>query len=100
MMGRLVHYAADALMVSTIIAGVKRSSGVTIDTTRVSEPNMRNALQYYLAAGEYVFDKTLSIAQSSQYFRPAEPVNPLSLFNQEALTSLRQYSHPESQPRW
>ena len=44
MMGRLVHYAADALMVSTIIAGVKRSSGVTIVTTRGSERSVRPAL--------------------------------------------------------
>lgn len=99
-MGRLVHYAADALMVSTILAGVKHSSGVTIDVTKVTEPNVRSALQHYLSAGEFIFDKTLSLAQSSQYFRAAEPVNPLSLFNNETSSPLRQYSHLESQPRW
>ena len=26
-LGRLVHYAADAVLVSTVLAGIKRSSG-------------------------------------------------------------------------
>ena len=92
-MGRLVHYAADALMVSTILAGVKHSTGATIDTTKVTEPNVRNAVQYYLSAGEFVFDKAVALAQGSQFFRPAEPINPLSIFSQDSAPNLRQYSH-------
>ena len=53
MMGRLLHYAADALMVSTILAGIKQTSGITPDITQVSEPNVRQAVYYYLSAGRW-----------------------------------------------
>ncbi|WFD21208.1 hypothetical protein MCAP1_003469 [Malassezia caprae] len=96
MMGRLLHYAADALMVSTILAGIKQTSGITPDITQVSEPNVRQAVHYYLSAGEYIFDKALAFAQSSSHFRPAEPINPLSLFNKEVHGGLRQYSHNDA----
>lgn len=95
MMGRLVHYAADALMVSTILAGVKHSTGTTLDTTKVTEPNVRSAVQYYLSAGEFLFNRAVSFAQGSQFFRPAEPINPLSIFNQDSSSNLRQYSHQD-----
>lgn len=100
MMGRLLHYAADALMVSTILAGIKQTSGITPDITQVSEPNVRQAVYYYLSAGEYIFDKALAFAQSSSHFRPAEPINPLSLFNKEVHGSLRQYSHSDTPSRF
>lgn len=76
-LGRLVHWTADALMVSTVLAGVKRASGLSPDTERFMEPNVKMALQKYLAAGDFIFDSTLSFAQNSQFFHaPPE----LSLF--------------------
>lgn len=94
MMGKLMHYAADAILVSTILAGVKQSSGMSIDTTHITEPNIRNALHYYLSAGEFVFSSARSFAQGSSYFRPAGPVNPMNVFSSDSMTSnMRQYSH-------
>jgi hypothetical protein len=99
MMGRLMHYAVDAVMVSTILAGIKQSTGLSVDLTQITEPNVRNAVHYYLATGQYVFDRASAFAQSSTFFRPTEPVNPLSLFGNES-PNLRQYTQHSPNSRW
>ena len=77
-LGRVTRYAVDAMMVSTVLAGIKHSSGLTPDLTRVEEPTIRNALQKYLDAGNFCFETALSLAQGSNYFHLATPE--LSLF--------------------
>ena len=47
-----MHYAVDAVMVSTILAGIKQSTGLSVDLTQITEPNVRNAVHYYLATGQ------------------------------------------------
>ncbi|CAG8717362.1 6260_t:CDS:2, partial [Scutellospora calospora] len=39
--GRLVHYAADAVLVSAVLAGIKRSTGLTIATNRIENEEVR-----------------------------------------------------------
>ena len=94
-----MHYAVDAVMVSTILAGIKQSTGLSVDLTQITEPNVRNAVHYYLATGQYVFDRASAFAQSSTFFRPTEPVNPLSLFGNES-PNLRQYTQHSPNSRW
>lgn len=77
-LGRLTRYALDAMMVSTVLAGIKHTSGLTPDLTRIEEPNIRGVLQKYLDAGNFCFETALSMAQGSNYFRLATPE--LSLF--------------------
>lgn len=91
MLGKLVHYTADALMVSTVLAGIKHASGLTVDVNQISEPNVRNAMHYYLSAGEMLFDKARSYAQGSSYFRSADPLHSMPLFGHghDQMSSMR-----------
>jgi len=72
-LGRLVHLGVDAMMVSTIFAGIKRSTGLEPDTSRVTEPTVRTALEKYFAAGDFLFESGLSFVQNSNMFRVASP---------------------------
>ncbi|KAF7316973.1 Inositol polyphosphate phosphatase [Mycena chlorophos] len=48
-LGRLFHFAFDAVLLSTLAAGVRRSSGFAPNTDTISEPNLRSAAERYLA---------------------------------------------------
>ncbi|KFH41014.1 putative protein-B-like protein [Hapsidospora chrysogenum ATCC 11550] len=88
--GRLTHYAFDAVLssppsppssraarrsdtclaVSTILAGMKRSTGLTFKTDRVSGDNkeMSKWIDKYLGVGEWVMDQSVAIAGTSGFF--------------------------------
>ncbi|KAI9567310.1 hypothetical protein HD554DRAFT_2024032 [Boletus coccyginus] len=68
-LGRFVHYAADAILVSTVIAGIRRSSGFTIETNRISDPTIRSLAERFLGVGETVFDMAQTTAINSEYFK-------------------------------
>ncbi|KAH8980879.1 hypothetical protein EDB92DRAFT_1765783, partial [Lactarius akahatsu] len=55
-LGRLAHYAFDAILLSTVAAGVKRTTGFAPDIESISNPTMRSFTQSYLGFGETVFD--------------------------------------------
>ncbi|KAJ8072557.1 hypothetical protein PQX77_003746 [Marasmius sp. AFHP31] len=67
--GRLVHYAFDAAMLSTVLAGVRRSSGFTPDASKIEQPALRTAAETFLSVGETVFDMVQGTAVNSQYFK-------------------------------
>ncbi|EJF58643.1 hypothetical protein BD309DRAFT_964808 [Dichomitus squalens] len=69
MIGRLVHYAVDAALVSTLLAGVRRSSGFTVETEKLSDPTIRSVAEKYLGFGETVFDMIQGTAVNSPYFK-------------------------------
>ncbi|KAL6849705.1 hypothetical protein ACO1O0_009248 [Amphichorda felina] len=70
--GRLTHYAFDAVLISTILAGMKRSTGLTpsFKTDRVSGDNkeMSKWIDKYLGVGEWVMDQSVAIAGTSGFF--------------------------------
>ncbi|KAF4594456.1 hypothetical protein GQ602_000069 [Ophiocordyceps camponoti-floridani] len=68
--GRLTHYAIDAVLISTVLAGMKRSTGLTFRTEKVSGENREVSkwLDKYLGVGEWVMDQSVAIAGSSGYF--------------------------------
>ncbi|CAG8626684.1 7008_t:CDS:2 [Cetraspora pellucida] len=66
--GRLVHYAADAVLVSAVLAGIKRSTGLTLATHRIENEEVRNAVNKFLGVGEWVVDQGISYMSSSPYF--------------------------------
>ncbi|KAG8213212.1 hypothetical protein J3R82DRAFT_11677, partial [Butyriboletus roseoflavus] len=68
-LGRFVHYAADAVLVSTVIAGIRRSSGFTIETNRISDPTIRSLAERFLGVGETIFDMAQATAINSEYFK-------------------------------
>ncbi|OJT03210.1 hypothetical protein TRAPUB_6207 [Trametes pubescens] len=69
MFGRVFHYAVDAALVSTVLAGVRRSSGFTVETDKISEPSLRSVAERYLGFGETVFDMIQGTVVNSDYFK-------------------------------
>ncbi|VDB83795.1 unnamed protein product [Peniophora sp. CBMAI 1063] len=69
--GRLVHYAADAVLVSTILAGMKRSTGFAPDLEKVPD-GARGFASTYLGVGETIYDFAQSYVVNSAYFKRGE----------------------------
>ncbi|KAF8945803.1 hypothetical protein BGZ47_001940 [Haplosporangium gracile] len=68
MIGKLAHYAADAILVSAVIAGVKRSSGLSVATEKIESSEVRSYVEKYLSVGEIVIDQTAAFMSTSSYF--------------------------------
>ncbi|KAF8450882.1 DUF1748-domain-containing protein [Boletus edulis BED1] len=57
MFGSLFRLAVDALLFSAFLAGIKRTTGLTLALSQVPNKDIRQLLQTYLEfAGEYAFD--------------------------------------------
>ncbi|KAI7819123.1 DUF1748-domain-containing protein [Kickxella alabastrina] len=66
--GKLVHYSIDLVLVSTTLAGIRRSAGLTlaVDDTK-GTANV--AIKKYLQVGESVIDYISPILVASGYFK-------------------------------
>jgi hypothetical protein len=69
MLGKLAHYAFDAVLLSTVVAGVRRSSGFTPDASIIPDPTVRSVAEKFLGVGETVFDMIQATAVNSSYFK-------------------------------
>ncbi|OBT98551.2 hypothetical protein VE01_03634 [Pseudogymnoascus verrucosus] len=70
--GRLTHYAFDAVLISTILAGMKRSTGLTpsFNTDKITDnKDVKKWIDTYLDVGEWVMDKSVTIAAASGWFK-------------------------------
>ncbi|KAK6615864.1 hypothetical protein H4I95_01016, partial [Botrytis cinerea] len=79
-LGRLTHYAFDAVLLSAFLAGMKRSTGLTltIPILRDSRPSLKKDvtenkeingwIEKYLGVGEWVMDTSVAFAGSSGFF--------------------------------
>ncbi|KAF2198086.1 DUF1748-domain-containing protein [Delitschia confertaspora ATCC 74209] len=70
-LGRVAHYAFDAVLLSAFLAGVRRSTGLTpsMKPEQFSEsPNVKKWIDNYLWVGECVMDQGVAIMASSSYF--------------------------------
>ncbi|KAF0426319.1 DUF1748-domain-containing protein [Gigaspora margarita] len=66
--GRILHYATDAVLISAILAGIKRSAGLTFPTERIRNQPIRNIVESFLGIGEWVMDRCILYMDSSPYF--------------------------------
>ncbi|CAO1596385.1 hypothetical protein XANCAGTX0491_000234 [Xanthoria calcicola] len=67
--GRLTHYAFDAVLVSAFLAGVKRSTGLTFQSDKISESReLKRWVDSYLGMGEWVMDQSVAVLGSTGYF--------------------------------
>ena len=92
-LGRIAHYAIDAILLSTVVAGVKRSSGFTcvllpyyvrcpqprnlsilfsLDTEAISNPTVRSWTEQYLGFGETMFNTIQGAVVTNSYFKRSE----------------------------
>jgi len=69
MIGRLLHYTVDAVLLSTVLAGVRRSSGFAPATNSIQDETIRSIADKYLGVGETIFDMLQGTAVNSQYFK-------------------------------
>ncbi|ORY80993.1 hypothetical protein BCR37DRAFT_348560, partial [Protomyces lactucae-debilis] len=66
--GKLVHYSFDAVVVSAMLAGIKRSTGLSPKTSSIENKDIRGAVDRYLGVGEWVMDVSIGYMSSSAYF--------------------------------
>lgn len=71
-LGKIAHYAIDAILLSTVVAGVKRSTGFTLDTEVISNPTVRSWTERYLGFGETMFNTLQGAVVTSPYFKRGE----------------------------
>ncbi|KAK4508155.1 hypothetical protein PRZ48_001893 [Zasmidium cellare] len=68
-LGRLAHFTFDAVLISAFLAGVKRSTGLTLKSESLSEsPSVKKWIENYLWVGETIMDQSVAIMGSSGYF--------------------------------
>ncbi|KAF2224576.1 hypothetical protein BDZ85DRAFT_261204 [Elsinoe ampelina] len=70
-LGRLTHYAFDAVLLSAFLAGVKRSTGLTPSLKSdniTSNETARSWIATYLGIGEVFMDQSVAIMSSSGWF--------------------------------
>ncbi|KAK9708257.1 hypothetical protein K7432_009743 [Basidiobolus ranarum] len=72
MSGRLFHYAVDAALISTVFAGVKRSTGLTLNMEKIENTTVRSGVEMYLSFGEYCFGKVVETLKTSDYSKKDE----------------------------
>ncbi|ORZ11433.1 hypothetical protein BCR42DRAFT_421120 [Absidia repens] len=72
MLGRLFHFTADAVLLSTVLAGVKRNTGLQPKTSTIENEDIRGYVQKYLNVGEWVLDNSLVFMTNSSYFERKE----------------------------
>ncbi|KAI9594018.1 hypothetical protein BDF19DRAFT_446688 [Syncephalis fuscata] len=69
MLGRLFHYAVDAVLVSTTLAGIRRSTGITLNTEEIKNDEIRKYTLKYLGLGEFLVDQTVAFMGTSSFFK-------------------------------
>ncbi|KAK3647690.1 hypothetical protein LTR56_007919 [Elasticomyces elasticus] len=68
-LGRITHYAFDAVLLSAFLAGVRRSTGLTLKPETISEsPTFTRWFERYLWVGETIMDQSVAVMGSSGYF--------------------------------
>lgn len=56
MFGRVVHLIVDAMLISVVLSGIKRNTGLTLSLSRIPNRDVRKFFSAYLEAGEWVRD--------------------------------------------
>ncbi|PKI82613.1 hypothetical protein MVES_003404 [Malassezia vespertilionis] len=100
MLGRLFHYTTDVMLVSTVLAGIKHTSGLAVNVDAIPEQNVRGVLRSLLGAGEYLFESSLSFAQNSKYFHVVNPARQLSFFARNEPPHMQQFPSSSPPHRW
>jgi hypothetical protein len=70
-LGRLTHYAFDAVLISAFLAGIKRSTGLTpsLNSQKISDnKEVKRWVENYLSVGEWVMDQSVAVLGSSTWF--------------------------------
>ncbi|KAF3909469.1 hypothetical protein AA313_de0203121 [Arthrobotrys entomopaga] len=77
LIGKLIHFSVDAVIVSAFLAGVKRSTGLSFKTEKIESKDFRGMVNRYLDFGEWVMDQSIAVMGTSQYFERKSTIPPL-----------------------
>lgn len=66
--GKLFHYTFDVVVLSAMLAGIKRSTGLSPKTSTIENKDIRSACEKYLGVGEWVMDMSIGYMSTSEYF--------------------------------
>ncbi|KAG2235054.1 DUF1748-domain-containing protein [Thamnidium elegans] len=67
-MSKILHYTFDAILITTVLAGIKRSTGIQPATSKIESTTIRGYVDKYLGFGEWVFDMSVVYFSHSSYF--------------------------------
>ncbi|KAI8331880.1 hypothetical protein BC941DRAFT_437817 [Chlamydoabsidia padenii] len=68
MWGKLIHWTADAILITTLLAGIKRNTGLQPKISLIGNDQLVSYMQQYLALGEWVLDTSIVYMNDSIYF--------------------------------
>ncbi|CAA93237.1 hypothetical protein POMI540_2112 [Schizosaccharomyces pombe] len=68
-LSRLFHYGVDLALVSTCVAGIRRSSGISFEVEKIHNEDVKTAVEKYLNFGEWAFDQSSAFLGSSTWFK-------------------------------
>lgn len=68
-MGKLLHYTVDAVLVSAVLAGIRRSTGLTFNSNSLENSEFKGIVVKYFSVGEWVLDTSSAFLESSKYFK-------------------------------
>ncbi|GAA5838761.1 hypothetical protein JCM3775_002809 [Rhodotorula graminis] len=72
-LGRLFHYTFDIVLLSTVLAGVKRHTGFQFSTSSLPEGPAQQTANTLLGAGERVFELAAATSYTSSLFEREPP---------------------------
>ncbi|KAI9019214.1 hypothetical protein CLU79DRAFT_759195 [Phycomyces nitens] len=68
MWGKLIHFSADAVLISAVLAGIRRNTGLQPSLSTIENEDVRTYAQKYLNVGEWVLDSGIVFMSNSAYF--------------------------------
>ncbi|WFC97115.1 hypothetical protein MBRA1_003781 [Malassezia brasiliensis] len=68
MFGRVMHLVVDAMLISVVLSGIKRNTGLTLSLARIPNHDLRKFFSAYLEAGEWLMDFAVVILGRSRSF--------------------------------
>ncbi|KAI7833095.1 hypothetical protein BX661DRAFT_179159 [Kickxella alabastrina] len=74
LIGTLTHASFDIVLIAVCLAGIRRSTGLTLQTNYLSSKNYRRLFGFVIGVGESLFD--ISVAFMAAYptiFRRQDP---------------------------
>lgn len=55
-----MHLVVDAMLISVVLSGIKRNTGLTLSLARIPNRDLRKFFSAYLEAGEWVSGAALT----------------------------------------
>jgi hypothetical protein len=69
MVGLIPNTLFLVVITSTLLAGLRRGSGLTFQTNQIQNATGAKAVSIYLAIGEWAYERLVGFARGSKYFK-------------------------------